>query len=90
MPPLKERLRIVIGQDTVTIDEAIRRLTPRRWLPECSDVRAEVSHAAVDGHKRPVRLGVVRRLSGATTEASTATAESRAGTRGQAQAEATG
>jgi hypothetical protein len=47
MPPLHERLEIVMGQDDVGIDEAIKRLKKRgkNWAPKSTDLKAYISLA---------------------------------------------
>lgn len=47
MPPLHERLRIVMGKDPVTIPDAIERLRARdpKWVPESTDLKAYISLA---------------------------------------------
>lgn len=45
LPPLHERLKIVIGQDSVTIAEAIERLKAhdKSWIPDSEDLKAYIS-----------------------------------------------
>lgn len=45
LPPLHERLKIVIGADQVTIAEAIDRLKAhdKKWLPQSDDLKAYIS-----------------------------------------------
>ena len=47
MPPLHERLKIVMGNDDVTIPQAIERLSARdaSWVPESTDLKAYISLA---------------------------------------------
>ena len=61
MPPLHERLRIVVGSDSVGITEAISRLNSRGWLPASGDLRAYISVAlSVNSDLERVSRGVYR------------------------------
>lgn len=52
LPTLKDRLKIVFGNDDVGIEEAINRLTARgkKWVPDAKDLRAYIS-VALSTHK---------------------------------------
>jgi len=62
MPPLRERLKIVMGEDSVSIQEAIDRLNAKdpAWVPDSTDLKGYIS-LALSTHKdvfERVRRGV--------------------------------
>lgn len=73
MPPLHERLRIVIGNDECSIPECIDRLRARdeSWVPESKELKAYIS-LALSTHVKDlfqrVKRGVYRVRAGASTE----------------------
>jgi len=72
-PPLRERLRIVLGEDQVTIPLAIERLRAKdaSWLPESTDLNAYIS-LALSTHKETferVSRGVYQVVKGAVAAA---------------------
>lgn len=73
MPPLHERLRIVIGNDECSIPECIDRLRARdeSWVPESKELKAYIS-LALSTHVKDlfqrVKRGVYRVRAGASTD----------------------